>query len=137
PLSVSTADYHRAFLRAERGTFLPTVARALATPPADPVRFHNLLRLSGDGAPEAASDLEQWLRAFPELARLVNYCERIGNRRWNLHLSNQLVVELPDSGLDEALAVLMRMISKDDLLNKDIVQVDLRDPRGPRLILGD
>ncbi len=74
---------------------------------------------------------------MPEVVKHVHFAERIGDWRWNLHLSNQLVIELPDQGLDKALAALTHMITKEGLLNRDVVVVDLRDPQRPRLRLGE
>jgi cell division protein FtsQ len=105
--------------------------------PVDPAVYGALFHVSGVGAAEAAPDLIAWLNTRPEVMKHVIFAERVGDLRWNLHFGNQQVIELPDHGLDEALAVLARMITKDSLLRRDIVLVDLRDPAKPRLRLGD
>jgi cell division protein FtsQ len=101
----------------------------------DPAPYGALLHVTGQGAAAAAPQLMAWLKAMPDVASRVDFAERVGHRRWNLHLSNQLVVELPDRGLDTALAVLTRLITKENLLNKDLLSLDLRDPNQARATL--
>ena len=105
--------------------------------PAEPNVYGALFHVTGDDALSAAPELMKRLDAMPQVNNYVQFAERVGRRRWNLHLSNQLVVELPDQGLDAALAALTHMITTEDLLSRDIVAVDLRDLKVPRLRLGD
>ncbi|HXZ67930.1 MAG TPA: FtsQ-type POTRA domain-containing protein [Alphaproteobacteria bacterium] len=105
--------------------------------PVNPAVYGALFHVTGNGAAEAAPSLIAWLNARPEVMKHVISAERVSDLRWNLHFGNQQVVELPDHDLDAALAVLARMITKDSLLRRDVVVVDLRDPQKPRLRLGD
>ena len=105
--------------------------------PVDPAIYGALFHVSGNGAAEAAPELIALLNARPEIMKHVNSAERVSDLRWNLHFGNQQVIELPDHALDEALAVLARMITKNNLLRRDVLVVDLRDPSRPRLKLGD
>lgn len=63
-----------------------------------------LLRLSGAGAPEAASELWDDLSRHRAIKALFLSAERVGKRRWNLNLANRNVVALPSSGASAALA---------------------------------
>jgi cell division protein FtsQ len=136
-LHVAITEYQPAILWQDKGKSFAVDATGHVIAPVNPLPFGALPHVTGKGAAEAAPDLMAWLNAMPEVARHVFFSERVGDRRWNLHFGNQLMIELPDRGLDEALAVLTRMITKDSLLKRDVVVVDLRDPKEPRLTLGD
>lgn len=101
----------------------------------DPYEFEHLFQVEGRGAPEAAPDLMEALADVPIVERHVEYCEFVSGRRWDLHFDNHLVIELPDRGLPQALEILSRMITEENLLEHDILAVDLRNPGTPRLRL--
>ena len=136
-LHVVVTEYEPQILWQQGGHSFVADAQGHVIATVDPARYGALFHVTGAGAAEAAPDLIAWLNARPEVMKHVIFAERVGDLRWNLHFGNQQVIELPDHGLDEALAVLERMITKDSLLRRDIVLVDLRDPAKPRLRLGD
>ena len=51
---------------------------------------------------------------------------RIGERRWDLHLDNGIMVKLPEDHVDAALAELVELERQDGLLGRDISAVDMR-----------
>jgi cell division protein FtsQ len=69
-----------------------------------------LLRVSGAGAGQEAAALSAVLVDFPQIARKLDVAERVGARRWTLHLAGGPSVELPAAGEAEALARLTRLI---------------------------
>jgi cell division protein FtsQ len=101
----------------------------------DPARYPDLYHVVGAGAPEAAPALIEELAASPIVAGHFRSAVYVGGRRWDLHFDNHLVIELPDRGLTQALAIVSRMITEEDLLDHDILVLDLRDLRAPRLRL--
>jgi cell division protein FtsQ len=64
----------------------------------------------------------------PSLYQRVNAATRIGGRRWDLHLSNGVVIRLPESDIGGALHHLAEQEAKQPVLDRDIVAVDLRLP---------
>jgi cell division protein FtsQ len=52
----------------------------------------------------------------------------VGERRWNLRLSDGLDIRLPEDNVGHALATLSALDKEDRLFAKDIVAVDLRLP---------
>jgi cell division protein FtsQ len=136
-LHIAITEYEPAILWRFRGKSYALDDQGHLIAPVDPLVYGALFHVTGNGAAQAAPGLIAWLNTRPEVMKHVVSAERIDDLRWNLHFSNQLVIELPDHGLDEALAVLAHMITKDSLLKKDVLVVDLRDPQRPRLRLGE
>lgn len=101
----------------------------------DGTEFASLAHVVGAGAAEAAPALADALAQSPIVATRVQSSVFVGARRWDLHFDNHLVIELPDRGVPEALEVLSRMITDEDLLDHNVLVVDLRDPSAPRLRL--
>ena len=91
--------------------------------------------ITGEGAERAIPEaLELWRIAAPismELRGLI----RMGDRRWNLLLDSGLVVMLPEEGAAEALRHVLAVHRVDELLERDILSVDMRNPERPTLRL--
>jgi len=99
-------------------------------------RFTNLPLLVGDDAPQHATELFDVLAAEPRLEKRVVSAVRIGKRRWNLKLDNDIEVRLPER---DPLAAWLRMAALDreeNLLARDIAVLDLRLPDRVVLRLG-
>jgi cell division protein FtsQ len=94
PFAVWRVD-GRAFLIDKSGRVLSAVA---------PDAMRELPRLAGEGAPNEAEALVELLARHPGLGARVGLAERIGGRRWTLHLAGGGTIELPASGESEALA---------------------------------
>jgi cell division protein FtsQ len=92
----------------ERSWLVDRAGRRLQIAPADVMP--GLPRVSGAGAAEEAAALYALLGDFPQVARKLEVAERIGDRRWTLHLKGGAGVELPASGEAEALSRLARML---------------------------
>lgn len=75
--------------------------RTLAGVPRD--AMPTLPRVTGDGAPAEAARLFVLLAERPSLAQQVETAERVGRRRWRLHLSGGGSLQLPADGEAEAM----------------------------------
>lgn len=62
-----------------------------------------LLHVVGVGANIAALELVNQMEAYPALMLEVRAAVRMGDRRWDLHMKNGVVVALPDMDVEEAL----------------------------------
>jgi len=85
-----------------------------------------LPRLSGAGAPEQAQALLELIVRYPRVAERFEMAERVGGRRWTLHLKDGLVVHL---GSDREAAALAALSAPDQLgkfLTARNVILDLR-----------
>jgi len=90
--------------------------------------FGRLPVIAGAGAPEAAAPIIDALAKEKAIqARLVTI-ERIGERRWDLHLSGGVTVRLPEEGWERQLSELERLIVEKGVLERDIEMIDLRYP---------
>lgn len=85
-----------------------------------------LLRIAGDGAPEAAKALVETLKHVPEIGSRLELATRIEGRRWSLSLTGNIRIELPAEGEATALADLIRHPGGMGLLAGADSVVDLR-----------
>lgn len=90
--------------------------------------YPELPLIVGAGAPDAAAGLLNALIARPEIASLTAALVRVGERRWNMRLKNGLDVKLPETGYDDALAMLAAMQDANGLLDQSLEYIDLRNP---------
>lgn len=96
--------------------------RASRMPPG----AQSLLLLGGVGAPENVGDLLLLLAWEPDIARRLRAAVWVGQRRWNLILTNGVEIWLPE---EDALAALQRLAKLDGdykLLSREFAVVDLR-----------
>ena len=92
----------------------------------DPRSFPDLPLVAGDGAPQTAAALVDAVRAHRAIAaRVVGY-QRVSDRRWNLLLNGDVVVELPEEDWRQQLDVLEHLIVDRGVLERDIAEIDLR-----------
>ena len=82
----------------------------------------------GPGAPAAAAALIDILAAQPELQKRVVAAVRVGERRWNLRMTNGADVMLPEGAEIQALARLAELQASHALLDRPLAVVDLRLP---------
>ena len=80
----------------------------------------------GSGAQAKAKSFLQQLDRHPELRDLVRAAVLVGERRWNLRLKSGLDVQLPETGVEQALARLADLDREKKLMTRDIVAIDLR-----------
>lgn len=98
----------------------------------DPVRdaatFAALPLVVGAGAPDYAAVLLDQLAAQPALRARVAAVVRVGERRWNLRLSNGVDVLLPEGAEAPAMTRLMELHTAQALLDRPVQALDLRLP---------
>jgi cell division protein FtsQ len=94
----------------------------------DAEKFSRLPKLLGAGAPESAAELLDAVMAHRAVSARTAAYERISNRRWNLLLSNGVVVQLPETGWQKQLDALEHLIVDNGILERDITEIDLRSP---------
>ncbi|MGD9967706.1 MAG: cell division protein FtsQ/DivIB [Hyphomonadaceae bacterium] len=87
-----------------------------------------LLRLRGLGAGPAAHSVLGALEDLPLVAARIGFIERVGDRRWDLHLKSGVLIALPEEGAPEALARLERLQQRYALLDRPLTRIDMRAP---------
>lgn len=103
--------------------------------PVPPIETHmNLPLVIGEGAPLFTQQLLDALNQTPTLKKLVTAAIRVGNRRWNLKLQNNLTILLPEDNLVQSLASLERLEKEMHIFEKAKTTIDLRVPKKMVLI---
>lgn len=82
----------------------------------------------GEGANTAAAALMEQLAAQPDLQSRLVAAVRVGDRRWNLRMSNGADILLPEGAEVAALARLAQLQATHALLDRPLQAVDLRLP---------
>jgi len=91
-------------------------------------RFNDLLVVVGENAPTEAANLLTTLNTQPELLSLVKAAVWVGNRRWNLRLTGDIDVRLPEGNLAAAWTRLAEYERVHRVLERDVQVLDLRIP---------
>ena len=87
----------------------------------------SLLTIRGEKADVKLSEIIKEINInFPELKNKVNGLEFVDKRRWNLILSSNLLVKLPDTAINESLKNLKKLFDDNQILDSNIIEVDLR-----------
>ena len=94
----------------------------------DVTQFRHLPLIVGLGAPAAAADLLDALRDRPALAEKVSASVRVGERRWNLRMTNGSDVMLPEGHEVAALDRLMQLQQEQAVLDRPLAAIDMRLP---------
>ena len=95
--------------------------------------FSGLLTVVGKDAPGHAAELIEVLAGEPEVMMRTKAAVRVAERRWNLHLENGIVVQLPELDPASALTRLATYERAHGVLEQGVAVLDLRLP--DRLIL--
>jgi cell division protein FtsQ len=90
--------------------------------------FVHLPLLLGEGAPDAAAPLLDALAKRTAIPARLEAAERIGDRRWDLHLAGGVMVRLPEEDWDRQLTELEKLIVEKAVLERDVEVIDLRFP---------
>jgi cell division protein FtsQ len=104
---------------------------------ADDGSFRSLPLVVGEGAADDAKVMIHALDRYPALTTDLAALSRIGDRRWDLIFYSGLRVELPETGVAQALDQLASYQATDQLLDRDVTVVDMRVPGMLSLKLGD
>lgn len=100
-------------------------------------QYRQLPHVVGAGVDQAATDLFALIDEVAWLKPHIGAFVRVGNRRWKLHLKTGIEIELPEQGIETALAKLTSIQQDHDLLSRDIVLVDMRLPDRVTVRLSD
>ncbi|WP_169568448.1 cell division protein FtsQ/DivIB [Sneathiella limimaris] len=93
----------------------------------DAAEFRHLPKVVGSGANEKAADLFDLLAKSPTLFTRLQNAVRIRDRRWTLQFSNGVKVMLPEEGSAQAWLKLEALQEKQQILNKGVLAIDLRN----------
>jgi cell division protein FtsQ len=91
--------------------------------------------IAGEGADTAVAEALALLEAAQPIEGRVRGLLRVGARRWDVVLDRSQRIMLPEDGALEALERVLALDDISDLLRRDLIAVDLRDPRRPTLRL--
>ncbi len=84
--------------------------------------------LGGDGANNAVPEALALIRAAAPLGARVHGLVRMGERRWDVVLSNGTRILLPEAGAYAALDRVLALHDMGEILSRDVTVVDLRNP---------
>ncbi|NDF11699.1 MAG: FtsQ-type POTRA domain-containing protein [Proteobacteria bacterium] len=90
--------------------------------------FTNLPYIVGEEAHSHIGVLLDFLSSEPELFRKVTAMIRVGNRRWNVRLNNEIEIKLPEDDPDRAWKYLGKLEREKKILSTHIKSIDLRLP---------
>jgi cell division protein FtsQ len=125
-IAVTERTASAVWLDGGRATLVDATGRRLgAVRPGD---MPHLVRLAGEGAPEAARELLEQLRNVPAIADRLQQASRVDGRRWSLHLAGDVIVELPAEGVARALTDMSAGGAAAHLMTATGQIIDLRSP---------
>jgi len=90
--------------------------------------FSNLPLIVGSGAPEAAAGILSILQDMPVFNGRITALVRVSGRRWNLRMSNNMDVKLPEYDYETALNELALLQESSNILDRNFKYIDFRDP---------
>jgi cell division protein FtsQ len=99
--------------------------------------FAKLPLVVGVGAATRAKALMALLDRYPLVRQQMRAAVLVAERRWNIVLKNGIDVRLPETGVEQALTMLVSLDRDDKLLSRDITAVDLRLPDRVTVRLSD
>lgn len=102
----------------------------------DRVARPDLPVIAGEGADAHVSEALTLLDTATPLMSRVRGLARVGDRRWDLVLDRDQRILLPETDPVQALERVIALDQSQDLLNRDIVAVDMRNADRPTLRLG-
>jgi cell division protein FtsQ len=94
----------------------------------DAGEYANRPLIVGAGAPEAAGGILKALAGKEELQRRIYALVRVGERRWDMRLHNNIEINLPEDNFESAIADIELLQTAQQTLDQPIKYIDLRDP---------
>lgn len=95
--------------------------------------FLDLPLVAGLGADTALVEARQILEVAYPLADRLRGLVRIGERRWDLVMTNGQTIMLPEQDPVAAMQQVVVLVKAQDVLKRDVGVVDMRNPRRPTL----
>jgi cell division protein FtsQ len=93
-----------------------------------PTSGNLLLQVVGLGANTAAADLVNQMSATPGLFQEVKAAVRVGERRWDLHMNNGLVIALPETDMAIAMKAAETTVLSPAMQGLNVARIDYRIP---------
>ena len=93
--------------------------------------------IAGDGARAHIDEALELFRAAEPIAPRLRGLVRMGERRWDLVLDRNQRVLLPETGARAAIDRVIALTEAKDLLERDVVVVDMRNPNRPTVRLNN
>jgi cell division protein FtsQ len=90
--------------------------------------YKDLPLVVGEDAAQHAAQLIRLLQAEPEICSRLVSAQRVGARRWDLRLKNNVLIRLPEKNVGYALRRAAVQQEKNALFDKPVVTIDLRLP---------
>ena len=97
--------------------------------------FPHLPLIAGNGATLALGEARELIMTAAPISNRLRGLVRIGERRWDLLLSNNQTIALPEENPELILAQVIVLSMAHDLFERDIILMDFRNPRRPTLRL--
>ena len=111
----------------DQNIFLIDIDGEIISSNPDIDKYESLLTVRGEKAEVKLSEIIKEINInFPEIRNKVNGLEFVDKRRWNLFLSSDLQVKLPDTEINESLKNLKKLFDDNQILDSNIIEVDLR-----------
>lgn len=95
---------------------------------AEAQKYGGLLQISGLKAPQNVGFLISLLDKFPEVKSRVTTAIHLRTTRWDIRLDGKIDVKLPEKGAEQALAYLLDLEKHHNLMQREILNIDLRIP---------
>ncbi len=88
--------------------------------------FAKLPLVVGVGAETRAKGFLATLDKYPSIREQLQAAVLVAERRWNVMLKNGIDVRLPETGMEQALDMLLKLDRDNKILSRDIAAIDLR-----------
>jgi cell division protein FtsQ len=89
-------------------------------------KFAELPLVVGNGAAMRAAGFIDEMAKYPELAARVRGYVLVAGRRWDLRLNNGIVLKLPETEVDRAIAAVLDANRATDLFTREVASIDMR-----------
>ena len=96
---------------------------------------NDLPLIVGPGAQDRVAEATEIYRTAGPLAARIRGLVRVGERRWDIVLDRDQIIRLPETDARAALERVLALDAAEELLERDVTVVDMRDGRRPVLRL--
>lgn len=131
-ITISERTPSAVWVDSDRRLLVDKTGRVLAPAPADLAEALGLLRVTGDGAPQAVGELLSALAASPLVAGKVTQAERVGGRRWTLHLAHGVSAHLAAGATGPSIERLAALLARGPIPGAGVLDLRLADRIGIR-----
>lgn len=125
-LEVAITEHQAAALWQNSGRFYLVDRAGYVITDKDLAKYAKIPQVVGVGANENIAGILAMRDKYPDLFVQVKSSVWIGDRRWDLNLTNGIIIKLPEKGADLAWGRLYDYHSKQKILAKDVLIIDFR-----------